>query len=187
MSRAHRDEVPSGSEPEWPMDNPGSLLRWLENNGRKGLGREVNRWIGLISYASSMIREAASGADRRGFRDVALAAADAGRRLSVLSESVYLERAVYARMFYLRTSNETPDWQRREMEGVLNLFLDSVPMDLSAARDTSRDWQAQPIQVVKSLRETKIVLNLMKPGEALLPAGPRETLEEWLSLLPQLP
>jgi hypothetical protein len=65
------------------MDDPGALLQWLEDYGTERLGREVNGWIGLISYASSMIREAASEADRRGFRDVALAAADAGRRLSL--------------------------------------------------------------------------------------------------------
>lgn len=169
------------------MGSPSALMQWLNEGGTETLGREANRWISLIFYASWMIREAVNAAERKAFRDVALAAADAGRRMGALPASMYLERVIYIRMSYLRTSDEDPAWQYQEMGHVLNIFLDSLPMDLVSARAKSQAWRGQPIQVIKSLRNIKNLLRLMEPGSAYLGDDQRETLEEWLRIRPELP
>jgi hypothetical protein len=77
--------------------------------------------------------------------------------------------------------------QRREMCDVLKFFLEWLPMDLGSARDRSASWHDQPIATIKSLRETKNLLYLMKYGAEYLRPDDRKTLDEWLETAPLLP
>ena len=177
-----------GVEPEWPMGDPASLMWWLEEGGAERLGRDMNKWLGVIFYASSMIRDASNAAERKAFRDVALAATAAGRRVGGLRDNVYTEKMIYIRMSYIRNSDEDLAWRRSEMDRVLDCFLVSLPMDIASARDKSRNWwEEQPNSVIKSLRQIKTLLKLMRPGGQYLADDRREILEEWLSILPLLP
>ena len=170
------------------MDDPASLMWWLEEGGAERLGRDMNKWLGVIFYASSMIRDAFSAAERKAFRDVALAAAAAGWRMGALRDNVYTEKMIYIRMSYIRTSDEDLAWRRSEMGRVLDCFLESLPMDIASARDKSRNWwERQPNSVILSLRQTKTLLKLMQPGAEYLADDRREILEEWLSIRPLLP
>lgn len=129
---------------------------WLEEGGAERIGRDMNEWVGVIFYASSMIRHADSAAERKAFRDVALAATAAGRRMGGLSEEMYFEKIIYTRMSYIRSSDEPPEWRGSEMARVLDSFLESLPMDIESARCKSRDWRGQPVRVIRSLRNIKL-------------------------------
>jgi TRAP-type C4-dicarboxylate transport system substrate-binding protein len=112
----------------------------------------MNKWLGVIFHASSMIWHASSAAERKAFRDVALAATAAGRRVGGLRDKVYTEKMIYIRMSYIHNSDEDPAWRRSEMDRVLDCFLESLPMDISSAHDKSRNWwEEQPNGVIKSL------------------------------------
>jgi hypothetical protein len=188
MSPPGRGDSGPGAEPEWPMDDPASLMWWLEEGGAERLGRDVNKWLGVIFHASFMIRDASSAPERKAFRDVALAATVAGRRVGGLRDNVYTEKIIYIRMSYIRYSDEDLAWRRSEMDRVLDCFLESLPMDVASARDKSRNWwREQPVSVIKSLREIKTLLKLMASGAEYLADDRREILEEWFSILPLLP
>jgi hypothetical protein len=172
---------------EWPQGDPAALMWWLEEGGAQRLGRNTNKWLGVIFYASSMIRNTPDAAERRAYRDVALAAIEMGQRTGGLSEDMRVEKVIYARMSYIRASEEGPEWRRGEMGRVAETFLDWVPMDIETARSKSEIWMEQPLDVVKSLRRIKTLLKLMQPGVAYLTGDLRQTLNEWLSLAPLLP
>lgn len=191
MSRA---EPLSQWEPEWPTDDPAALMWWLEEGGVEALGRRANAWIGLISYASLQISAELSAAERQAFRDVAIAAIDAGRRVGALPRSVCVEKEIYARMSYIRVSTETVPRLRAEMDLVLDTFLSSLPMDVAAARERSIDWRDHPerwgeqdVQDIVALRAVKMLLRLIEPGTELLSPGRRAILQEWQNISGLLP
>lgn len=190
----NRAEPPSQWEPEWPTDDPAALVWWLEEGGVKALGRDVNAWIGVIFYASSRISAELSAAERRAFRDAALAAIDAGRRAGALPQRVYVEKEIYARMSYIRVATETLPRLRAEMTLVLDTFLSSLPMDVAAAREKSIDWRDHPerwgeqdVQDIIALRDIKMLLRLIEPGTELLSPGQRAILQEWHDIKGLLP
>lgn len=189
-----RGEPLSQWEPEWPTDDPAALMWWLEEGGIETLGRDVNAWIGLIFYASSRISAELSPAERRAFRDAALAAIDAGRRVGTLPQRVCVEKEIYARMSYIRASTEALPWLSAEMARVLDIFLRSLPMDVTAARERSIDWRNHPerwgkqdVHDIIALRDIKMLLHLIEPGTKLLSPSQRAILEEWQSLSGLLP
>lgn len=148
----------------------------------------VDRYLPATGLISSYEDSASSAAERKAFRDVALAVTVAGRRVGGLRDKVYTEKMIYIRMSYIRNSDEDLAWRRSEMDRVLDCFLESLPMDTASARDKSRNWwEQQPVSVIKSLREVKTLLKLMEPGAGYLADDRREILEEWLSVLPLLP
>jgi hypothetical protein len=151
-------------EPDWPADDPAALRWWLEEGGWEKLDRNLNAWLGVIFHAASRIWGSPTGAEREAFRDVALSAIDAGRRIGVLPEAVCAEKEIYARMCYLRNSRAGLTWRRREMARIADVFLGSFAMDIGVARDKVLAWREEPVSVIKSLRETKNLLKLMEPG-----------------------
>jgi hypothetical protein len=174
-------------EPEWPMGDPATLMYWLEEGGAERLGRDLNRWLGVIFYASSAIWHDSTDADRRAFRDVALEAIAAGRRVGGIPADVGIEKEIYSRMSYLRNSAESLDWRRSEMARILNMFVNSAPMDISDTRAKARTWHHQPVSVIKSLRQVKVLLTLMEPGLQYLDTAGHGTLREWLDAVAELP
>lgn len=180
-------DLTRGREPEWPTGDPVALQWWLEEGGTEKLGSNMNAWLGVISHASSRIWGASSGEECRAFRDVALAAIDAGRRMGALSPSVSTEKEIYVRMSYLRNSAESLTWRRNEMSGIADVFFGSLQLDIDAVRDKSRTWREEPVSVVKSLREIKTILKLIEPGIGYLAPDSAKRVDEWLKIRPLLP
>jgi hypothetical protein len=125
-----------------------------------------------------------SAAERRAFRDAALAAIDAGRRVGVLPQRAFIEKEVYARMSYIRISTETLPWLSAEMARVLDTFLRSLPMDVAAARERSAGWREHPegwsehdVHDIIALRDVKTLLHLIEPGTKVLSTDRRAILE----------
>jgi hypothetical protein len=185
MSTPDRD---STCETEWPVgDGPDALRWWFEEDGESKLGSNLNKWLGFISYASSLIWSTPDETDRRAFREVALAAIEEGRRAKAIPDRLAIEREIYARMSYLRNSDASAAWQREEMGCVLDIFTRSLPMDIGCARNIVKSWRDQPVSVVKSLRFIKNLLGLMEPGECYLGDDVPAVLQDWLDLRPELP
>src|ERR1700678_2374917 len=111
--------------PDWPLGDPAAIMRWFEAGGKEDLGRHYNNWKALIyTCTSSIWYRASSFEERKGFRDAALAVAEAGRSMGVISAADYTEHVVYTRMSYLRNSGEQRAWRESEMQVVAGIFLD---------------------------------------------------------------
>jgi hypothetical protein len=173
--------------PDWPTDGAAALALWLEEGGTERLGRDANKWIGLIDYASLRVRGSETPGERRAFRDLAVAATDAGWVRKGLPRSVYAEKQIHARMIYLRLDDVDVSWRRDEMARIFDLFLQQVPLIIESARERTKNWQERPATLVAGLREIKTLLGLMSSGAEYLDRERANLLGEWLKVRPLLP
>jgi hypothetical protein len=180
--------------PGWPADDPAALRQWLESKGAGELGLTQNNWATLIFLCTSRIGEAHDPGERRAYRDTALAALEAGRRVGALDDAYYTEQAIYTRMSYLRHSGHDDSWRRAEMAQVADIFLTWLPVSLEDARDMSARWREQPREILSlhraeilSLRRAKTFLKLIEPGASYLTGRREQLISDWLSAMPQLP
>ncbi|MGD0246335.1 MAG: hypothetical protein ABSB59_39235 [Streptosporangiaceae bacterium] len=175
------------TSPGWPADDPVALRQWLGSGGASELGFSQDSWATLVYACTFGIWHGRDPAERRAYRDTALAAIESGRRLGALDEGYYTEQAIYIRMSYLRNSAEDDSWRRAEMAEVADIFLAWIPMSLAEARDASARWRDRSRREILSLRKTKVLLGLMEPGASYLTGRREQVVREWLSLVPQLP
>jgi hypothetical protein len=174
-------------EPRWPTGDPAALIWWLEEGGQAQFGRNLNKWLGLLHYTSSQIWSVSSSSDRKKFREAALTALEAGRNSGAIPSDVYTEQEIYIRMSYFRNSDDSLSWRKTEMEQIVDIFIRSIPMDITSAREKCKLWRNQPISVIKSLRNAKNLLALIEPGISLLDGDKSTLLMDWLKIRPQLP
>jgi len=173
--------------PDWPADDAAALAWWLEEGGKERLGRDTNKWIGVIDYAALRIRGSETPEDRKAFRDLAVVATDAGWAQKALPRKVYVEKQIYARMSYVRLEDAAISWRRDEMARIFDLFLQQIPIIIESAREKSKNWQERPVTIVIALREIKTLLGLMNPGVEYLDGERADLLAEWLKIRPLLP
>jgi hypothetical protein len=193
-------------EPNWPSGDPAAIVRWFEAGGKEDLGRNYNSWKALIyTCTSSIWYSANSFAERKGFRDAALAVAEAGRSMGVISVADYTEHVVYTRMSYIRNSGEERAWQESEMEAVSTIFLDWIKIDVTGARELMAslpelpaDWRELPMESrrqllrpwlrnVRPLRDAKGILGLMAYSREYIRGERSEEILAWLDMIPELP
>lgn len=172
---------------DWPTGDAAALAFWLDEGGRERLGRDPNKWIGLIDYVSLQIRGAETPEERRAFRDLAVAATDAGLAQRGLPRSVYVEKQFHARIGYLRLDDTDLSWRREEMARIFDLFRLQAPVIIESAREKSKNWQERPATIIVALREIKTLLGLMSFGTDYLDGERADLLEEWLKIRPLLP
>lgn len=168
--------------PDWPTGDAAALTFWLEEERKERLGREPNKWIGVIDYASLQIRGSETPGERRAFRDLAVAAADAGWAQRGLPRSVYVEKQIHARITYIRLDDADASWRRDEMAQIFDLCRQQVPLVMESAHEKSKDWQERPATIVAALREIKTLLGLMSFGAEYLDGERANLLEEWLKI-----
>jgi hypothetical protein len=179
-------ESSSLPSPAWATDDPNALSRWLESSAAKELGREVNRWIGVIESAAFMIWNSPDPLVRRKFRDAALLALEKGRQNEALPDAVYVERMIYVRMSYLRNSDEGQGWLQQEMSEVFDFFVAAVRVNAASAKETL-DRGSLSLNEMKNLRRVRSLLNLMRPGLQYLTGSRHAAFDDWLEISPQLP
>jgi hypothetical protein len=173
--------------PDWPADDAAALGWWLEEGGKERLGRDTNRWIGVIDHAALRVRGSQTPEERKAFRDLAVAATDAGWAQKAIPRKVYAEKQIHARMSYIRLDDADISWRRDEMARILDLFLQQVPIIIESAREKSKNWQERPVAIIAALREIKTLLGLMSSGAEYLDGERAELLAEWLKIRPLLP
>jgi hypothetical protein len=175
------------TKPGWPADDPVALRQWLGSGGVGELGLSQDSWAALVYACTFGIWHGHGPAERRAYRDTALAAIESGRRLGALDDEYYTEQAIYIRMSYLRNSDEDDSWRRAEMTEVADIFLAWVPVSLADASDESIPWRDRPRREILSLRKAKVFLGLIEPGASYLTGRREQVVREWLSLVPRLP
>jgi hypothetical protein len=160
---------------------------WLDEQGEEALSNDVNKWIGVIDYASLRIRASSTPGERKEFRDVAIAATSAGWNLRALPRKIYAEKQIYIRMSYIRSGGLDVPRKRQEMEQVMDFFLEQAPLIMESAREKSANWKERPSSIIVALREIKMLLGIMSAGAELLDDDRRKLLTEWLKIRPLLP
>jgi hypothetical protein len=91
-------------------------------------------------------------------------------------------------MAYLQIFSEGETWQRSEMIEIVNIFEDSLTLDLNSARKKIEIWKEchSPADGLV-LRQIKTRLRLMFPGINYLSGPQAQRLSAWYQLLPDLP
>ena len=192
--------------PDWPLGDPAAIMRWFEAGGKEDLGRHYNNWKALIyTCTSSIWYRASSFEKRKGFRDAALAVAEAGRSMGVISAADYTEHVVYTRMSYLRNSGEQRAWRESEMQVVAGIFLDWIKLDAEGACELMASlpelpagWRELPMESrrqllkpimrsLRPLRDAKGILGLMAYGREYIRGEWSEAILAWLDMNPELP
>jgi hypothetical protein len=179
-------ETSSPSSPAWATGDPNALSRWLESSAAEELGTEVNGWIGVLESAAFMIWNSPDPLFQRKFRDAALLALEIGRRNEALPDAVYVERMIYVRMSYLRKSDESQGWRRREMGQIFDFFVSAVRVNVTSAKEILARGHLS-LNEMKNLRRVRILLNLMRPGLEYLTGSRHAAFDDWLEIFPQLP
>jgi hypothetical protein len=174
------------------------LIRWLETDGVRNLGSEVNRWLQVYEVAYGGMRFAVSADDRRDFRTAALLLLDKARQAAVLPEPEIITRQVAVRLAYAREGGESEQWRAGEMREIADLALDHLPIDLEFTREKAPEWHsvshATAASYVQSQRDfillsyqAKNLLKLTSGTMDYLDSDRLKRVEEWLRVLPDLP
>lgn len=121
------------------------------------------------------------------FKAAALTVLEEARRASALSEYDTVIQQIAIRLTYARNTSEVERWQHQEMREIANQFLAYTPIDLESAKERAKNWHNQSLESMKELRQIKNLLNLIKDTVDYLEQPQRHIIEEWLSVLPQLP
>jgi hypothetical protein len=187
MSENNESASTNAHGTSWPMDDAASLSWWLEEGGWRILGRNANKWLGVIDYAALQVRGAATSAERVAFRDVALEAIVIGRNSGILPAGIAAEKEIHARMAYIRDPSCHISARQKEMTKVVEAFCASAPMSLGDAQREAQTWPTPSPAIIKSLRNVKSCLKLMEPGIEYLDDERQALLGRWLELLPILP
>ena len=163
------------------------LKEWVASGGKRGLGRDANKWLSLIEYSGHMALSADHPMDRQEFRSIALGALGDVRLSRILSGAEVAVREINLRVAYTVMNADDTTWARVESANIMDVFLDALPIGLEHARKKAKDWRHETSDVILDLRTVK---NLAKPLRLI-----REHLDDsrivevdrWLNLLPFLP
>jgi hypothetical protein len=174
------------------------LIRWLETDGTRNLGREVNHWLQAYETAYGGMRLAATADDRRDFRTATLLLLDKAGQAGVLPQLEIIARQVAVRLSYAREEGESERWRTDEMREIANLALSHLPIDIELAREKAAEWRnvspSTAESYVQSQRgfillshQAKNLLNLASGTMGYLDNDHLKRIEDWLTILPDLP
>ncbi|HEY1626147.1 MAG TPA: hypothetical protein VGG16_20345 [Streptosporangiaceae bacterium] len=168
-------------------DDPEAMAHWFDSRGMQEMGIAENAWSRFLYVCSQGIRTALRDKDRKTFRALMLRALDAGRSAGALSFDRYTEQSIYARITYIRNSEESPEWRAQEMAYVLQLFLEWAHTDVENVRIRAASWREASKEEILALRRMKTYLELIDGGAEYFDSESYAIFNDWRSLIPILP
>lgn len=167
----------------FPFDDPPVLLAYTRDRARAELGDAPNDWSALVEGATTMMRRTHSSDERTTLREAALTAIEAARECTpAANSSEWDEKAIIARVTYMRTRRNDAEWCAREAAEIFGIFQAALPVDYDAAvRAISAKSDENPA-VALQLSQTASTLVWLRELSPLLAAQQRASLGPWLAI-----